>query len=322
MITFPNDLSQAQAQAAAATGEVRAGATDFTERRHLGLASTDIVDLRDVTEARTIAAASSGGLRLGALVTIAELARDATVRRDYPGLAEAAGGLATPQIRAVGTLGGNLLQRTRCWYYRAPEATCLKRGGARCGAREGDHHYHACFDLGPCVSVHPSTLGMALLAYGAEVELVGADARSVAALLGDGRDPRRDHALPEGALLSAVVLPPPQRGEKSACVRTIARARAEWPLVEAVARLGVVDGRIAWASVAVGGVAPVPLALPAVERALVGAAPTPAALTKAAALATDGAAPLPMTGYKLALLEGTVQDALERALERTPTGGA
>jgi xanthine dehydrogenase YagS FAD-binding subunit len=320
MIVFPQSLQQALQEAAAEKGVVRAGGTDLHERRRLGLVPGTLVDLRDVAEAREIAAKGGGETSIGALVRIAALAEDPRVVAGYPGLAEAAGGLATPQVRAIATVAGNLLQRNRCWYYRAPEANCLKKGGDKCFARAGDHLYHACFDLGPCVAVHPSTLATALLAYDAKVDVVGGAGRTVAALLGDGTDPRRDHALEDGALVSAIVLPAARAGERSAYVRTISRARAEWPLVEAVARVGVENGAVTWAAVAIGGVAPVPLRLAAVEARLVGKLAQPEAMAEAAVIAREGAKPLPMTEYKVDLVERTVLEALEKALARA--GGA
>ncbi|HET6584690.1 MAG TPA: FAD binding domain-containing protein [Nannocystaceae bacterium] len=317
MIVFPTSLQQAAGE----TGVVRAGGTDLHERRRLRLADGPVVDLRDVAEAREIAVRAGGEADIGALVKIAALAADPRIVAGYPALAEAAGGLATPQIRAIATVAGNLLQRNRCWYYRAPEANCLKKGGDRCAARAGDHLYHACFDLGPCVSVHPSTLATALLAYDASVEIVGGAGRTVAALLGDGHDSTRDHALEAGALVSAIVVPAPRANERSAYVRTISRARAEWPLVEAVARLGVEKDAITWAAVSVGGVAPVPLRLATVEKALVGQPARDETFPDIAALARERTEPLPMTGYKVDLLEATVLEVLERALART-AGGA
>src|SRR5690606_32533153 len=146
--------------------------------------------------------------RIGALVTVAAIASDARLRAAYPALTEAAAGLATPQIRVVATLGGNLLQRNRRWYVRDPDLQRLQKGGSRCYAREGNHLHHACFDLGPCIAVHPSTLAMALLTYAATVETADGARRSIADLYGDGSDPRRDHRLAAGEVLTAVVMPP------------------------------------------------------------------------------------------------------------------
>lgn len=298
---------------------VRAGGTDLAERRRLRLAAGPIVDLRDMRGLDGIAPAAGGGTTVGALAKIADVSAHDRIRDGYPGLAAAAGALATPQVRAVATIGGNVLQRTRCWYYRSPDAHCLKKGGSRCYARDGDHLYHACFDLGACVSVHPSTLAAALLAYDAEAVVDGKGPRTMTALLGDGSDPSRDNALADGALLTAFVLPPPVPGERAAYFRAIARSRAEWPLVEVVARLIVEDTTITEAAVAIGGVAGVPMRLPKVEAQLRGKTADVSTYREAAALARDGASPLPMTGYKVPLCESTVLETLERAHHATPS---
>lgn len=311
---FPRTLEEALE----AKGEVRAGGTDLQERRRHRISVGPIVDLRDVPGLQDVEPTPTGGLRIGARATLSALAEHPQLREGYPGLAEAAGALATPQIRAVATLGGNLLQRTRCWYYRNPDAHCLKKGGSQCLARAGDHLFHACFDRGPCVSVHPSTLGMALLAYDAGIEVAGGEDRSVEALFGNGSDPRVEHRLESGALLRAVVLPTPVPKEQSAYVRATSRARAEWPLVEVLARLVLDQDEIVQAAISIGGVAPVPLRLPEVEAALMGGSATSARLEAAAALASKGASPLPMTAYKVDLLPGTVLETLERAMSKTP----
>jgi len=150
--------------------ELRAGGTDLSERRRSGVSTGPIADIAYRPDLLRIDRAAGGSTRIGALVPIATVAG---LGADYPGLAAAAGGLATPQIRRIGTVGGNLLQRNRCWYYRNPGANCLKKGGHDCPARAGNHRYHVLFDLGPCVAPHPSTLGAALLAYGATVDDLG-----------------------------------------------------------------------------------------------------------------------------------------------------
>ncbi len=293
--------------------EIRAGGTDLTERRRSGVSTGPVRDIGRRADLAGIEWRADGSAAVGALVTVARLAADPAIRAAYPGLAAAAGGLATPQIRRVATLGGNLLQRNRCWYYRHPDTTCLKKGGTSCPAREGNHLYGVAFDLGPCVAPHPSTLAAALLAYDAVVTTDRRAALLVSEVLGNGRDGTRDHLLEPGELLTAVRLPAPASGERAAYHRAISRASAEWPLVEAVARLVVVGGEVAAAAVAVGGVAPVPLRLPEVEAALLGGPANAARVAAASALATWGVSPLPMTAYKVPLLVGTVRDVLERA---------
>ncbi|MDP2311225.1 MAG: FAD binding domain-containing protein [Pseudomonadota bacterium] len=318
---FPTDI----AEIASRPGELRAGGTDLSERRRSGRSRGPLVDLRDLPGLGAIELVD-GGLRVGAKVTIAALAAHASVPA---GLAQAAGGLATPQIRAVATVAGNLSQRVRCWYFRNPEFSCLQSGGTSCLARDGDHLYHSCFDDQACVAPHPSTLACALLAYDATVEVAeapgagqvahgaGAPAAGQAPLLplagvlaslqaahfGRGQPP----------MIVALRVPTPAAGERAAYVRAIARARAEWPLAEVVVRLSVVDGLVTAARVVVGGVATVPIRREAVEAALVGGAPDEGRIAAAAALASEGARPLPMTGYKLPILVGAVREALERA---------
>lgn len=316
MIVFPTTPDEVQAS----KGTIRAGGTELQERRRLPGMGGDLIDLRDTAGLHDLRFAADGTLRIGAGRRIADVGSNEEIRAIYPGFAEAVGGLATPQIRAVATMAGNLLQRTRCWYFRAPETgdRCFKRGGSMCSARTGDHLYHACFDTGSCVSVHPSTIGMAMLAYDGLVEVAPGGLRSVAALLGDGSNASADNTLQPGELVIALVLPAPQAGEHSAYFRAITRARAEWPLVEVLARLVVANGVVTEAAIALGGVAPVPLRAAAAEAALLGKAPDAAAFALAAKAATTGAAPLPMTGYKLELIEGSVLEALERAAERGP----
>jgi xanthine dehydrogenase YagS FAD-binding subunit len=293
--------------------EPRAGGTDLTERRRSGVASGPVHDIEPRDDLATIDSGSAEGTRIGALVTIAAVAAHPTLRRDYPALAAAAGGLATPQIRRMATVGGNLLQRTRCWYFRHPGVSCLKKGGDTCPARTGNHRLGVLFDLGPCVAPHPSTLGAALLAYGAQVLTAQRGVLPVTSIFGDGTDARHDHQIADGDLLTHVHLPAPVAGERGSYVRAIGRAYAEWPLVEAVARLTIEGGRIQMAAVAVGGVAPVPLRLPTVEALLVGREPVAATFEAAAAHAIEQANPLPMTGYKASLLTGTITEALDRA---------
>jgi xanthine dehydrogenase YagS FAD-binding subunit len=308
------NLVQTPEEALAAPGEFRAGGTDFQERRRSGVSREAIVDLHALAELNQIEWDEQGAARIGAGVTMATVARDAAIRQHYPALAEAAGGLATPQIRTMGTMGGSLLQRTRCWYYRHPDVSCYKKGGDACPAREGNHQYGVCFDLGPCVFPHPSTLGMTLLAYEANVEIHGQGLQSIADLYGDGSDPTRDHLLAPGQLMTAIHLPPPLAGEQSAYFRAISRARAEWPLVETTVLLVVEDQTMRVARVAVGGVANIPLRLAKVEAALVEQPPTAQTLEQAAQRAVEGVNPLPLTGYKVDLLYGTVLETLERAV--------
>jgi xanthine dehydrogenase YagS FAD-binding subunit len=293
--------------------EFQAGGTDVQERLRRGITRGPVTglgpaDLSDRIDWK------DGRASLGALVRLATVAHDARIASAYPGLAAAAGGLATPQIRAVATVGGALLQRTRCWYFRDPGVSCFKKGGTDCPARRGDHTYGVCVDLGPCIWPHPSTLGAALLAYEAEVTCEPGGVMSAAALFGDGSDPTRDHCLASGQVLTGVGLGPPVAGERAGYHRVIGRQLAEWPLVEAVVRLVVDGGRITFARVALGGVATVPLRMTDLERALVGCEATPSEVARLAADILRMPATLAATRYKVDLIPVAIGDAAALAL--------
>jgi xanthine dehydrogenase YagS FAD-binding subunit len=293
--------------------EFLAGGTDLMERRRSGISRGPVAVLRASGDSANIAWQPDGSARVGAGVTMDTLATDAALKAAYPGVAAAAAGLATPQIRNAATLGGNLAQRTRCWYFRNPQFNCLKKGGTNCPSRGGNHLFGVIFDTGPCVAPHPSTMGVALLTYGATVSTTARPSLLVEGLFGDGRDGTRDNQLAPAEIIMSVALPPPAIGERAVYHRVISRAEAEWPLVEAVVRI-VRDGdRIQLARVAVGGVAPVPLRLTAVEQQLEGAQVNATQLDRAAKAAAEGARPLPETGYKVDMLEVLVRDLLQQA---------
>ncbi len=302
-------------------GEILAGGTDLSERLRSGVTQRDVVDIALLPGLDSI---DGGGTSrgepttVGALVTIAQIGADERISGRYPALAEPARTVATPQIRAMGTVGGALCQRTRCWYYRHPHLGCFKTGADVCPAREGDNPYGVTFDLGPCVHPHPSSIALGVLAYDGTFDTTSRRSVPIADLYGDGRDPTRDHLLAEGELLLRVTLPPPTADERSAYVRVMSRKWAEWPLVECVVRLAVADGTVTSARVCLGAVANIPLRAPHVEHALVGlrARADDAAVAGAAALAVTGARPLGQTRYKLPLITGAVREALERALGR------
>lgn len=307
-------LTNLSAEVLARGGELRAGGTDTTARQRTGLSLGPFTDLDGAEDLRGCTPMPGGGLRIGALTTLAALATDPQVRAAWPALALSAEAAATPQIRAAGTLGGNLLQRNRCWYYRSPHFSCLQKGGASCPARQGDHHYGVVAGDGPCVTPHPSTLAMALLTYDAEAEVHGEPPRGVADLYGNGdRLFHADHLLAPDRILTAVHLPAPLPGERAAYHRATSRAHAEWPLVEATARVALDGATITHAAVAAGGVARVPLRLPEVETALIGREATPDVLAAAASTVLARCRPLPQTGYKTGLFRDTVLETLEQA---------
>ncbi len=318
MIHFPLSPSDAVTLHAQGRATLRAGGTDVVDRARNGLLVGDVIDLRDVQPDAMFGGVSSTAglgvppsLSIGALTRIAAL--DVPALDAWPGLREAARTLATPQVRAMATVGGGLLQANRCWYFRHPDlrADCHKAGGATCAARSGDALRHALFDVGPCISVHPSTLGCALLAYDATFTVLEAaglrDAGTVEALFGSGADPTRDNQLPDGAVLYAVHVDT-GAGDRSAYGRATGRTWAEWPLVEATVRVGP-----AGVVIAAGGVAPVPVRLRVAEQALGSGASAGEAIHRECASRQL----LAQSAYKVDLLAGLVQALLDRADRRS-----
>ena len=257
------------------------------------------------------------GARIGALVRMSDLADDPELRRRYPVVAEALLASASPQVRNMATIGGNLLQRTRCGYFRdVGFGACNKRQpGSGCGAILGLNRLHAVFGGSDyCVATHASDLAVALTALEATIEVRGSNGtRSVPIdefyLLPDNA-PQRETALAPGEIITAVQVPPPRNAERSHYLKLRDRASFEFALVSAALAVAVEDGRIRTARIAMGGVGTKPWRLPAVEAALAGMPLTREALTNAAAQAAEGARPLAENGFKIPLM----QRALMRAL--------
>lgn len=299
--------------AIAATGEFRAGGTDLQERVRSGVTTGALIDVETIPDLDRIET-DDGGATLGALVTVADAGRHPRLQENYPALTLPAQTLATPQIRSMATLGGVLCQRTRCWYFRHPDLGCPKKGNAdTCPARGGNHHFGVCFDFGPCVHPHPSSIGCALLTYDAELQVAGRGRMPVAELYGDGSDGTCDHTLEPGELITHVHLPAAVAGERASYQRQMSRAWAEWPLVEVVVRLVLRGEVIEHARVGIGGVANIPFRLREVEEALAGKPATREIFEAASRLSIQRAEPLPQTGYKLDMVVGLVLQALESA---------
>lgn len=256
-------------------------------------------------------------LRIGALVSLAQLAAHPQTERSLPALAAAAHGVATPQIRQVATLGGNLLQRPRCWYFRSHDFMCRKKGGQECYALDGENDFHAIFDNRPCAAVHPSATATALLALDAIVEVIGqkgARHQRLGALLiapsQPGGDVRRENRLEPGEVLTSVYVPLPGPDERNIYVKVKQKQSFDWPLAEAAIAVRLGSPLVTSAKVVLGAVAPVPWRAKAAEAALVKVGRADAAsLRPVGQAATEGATPLGKNRYKVALCQGLVQQA-------------
>ncbi|MEU7749695.1 xanthine dehydrogenase family protein subunit M [Nonomuraea sp. NPDC049158] len=263
-----------------------------------------------------VSATAGGGLRIGALVSMAEAAADPKVRATFPVVSQALELSASAQLRNMATIGGNIMQRTRCAYFRDVTAACNKREpGSGCAALEGFNRGHAILGgSDQCVATHPSDVAVAFAALEASVHLRGPDGeRSVAFadfLLRPGGTPDREQGLRPGELITAVELPAPPRPLRSGYLKVRDRQSYEFALTSAAVALHVKGGVIREAKVAAGGVGTVPWKLPAVERHLIGERPSEALWTEAAERAAEGARPLEHNGFKVELLKRTVERQL------------
>jgi xanthine dehydrogenase YagS FAD-binding subunit len=272
-----------------------------------------VVDLKPIPGMNRIAVEADGSLRIGPLATLAQVAAHDGVRGSHAALAQACGEAASPQIRNVATIGGNVLQRPRCWYYRLESYKCLKKGGDVCFAVGGENRYHSVFGGGPSYAVHPSNAAVPLLAFGAALVLEGPKgARTVAAadfFTLPSKDPERENQLLPGEILTEIRVPS-AAGAKSAYRELREKAAFDWPLVSTAAVVRTEAGVVREARVVLGAVAPIPWRSAKAEQALVGKALDEGAAVAAARAAIFGAVPLSDNGYKVGLVQTLVRRTL------------
>jgi xanthine dehydrogenase YagS FAD-binding subunit len=310
------DENDAVAMAAAQPGAAFvAGGTDFMQLWKAGVSAPDLVI--DISRLKLDGvAARLDGVAIGALARMSDVADHPAIRRDYRAMAEALLASASPQVRNVATIGGNLLQRTRCAYFRGTVLPCNKRHpGSGCGALEGENRLHAIFGASEhCTATHPSDLAVALVALGATVRLRGNGGERALPVedffLLPGAHPECETVLREGELIVEIEVPRSAAG-RSRYLKVRDRASFEFAVVSAAVALDVEGGVIRTARIAAGGVGTTPWRLPACEAALAGARFDEAALRHAAELAPVGARPLSGNGFKVELLKRTVLCALK-----------
>jgi xanthine dehydrogenase YagS FAD-binding subunit len=297
---------------------VKAGGVDLMDLLKEGLiAPKRLVNLRTVKGLDRLDDDAASGLAVGPLVTLARLAAEPVIVSRYRALAEAAGHAATPQIRNMATVGGNLLQRPRCWYFRAASFTCSKKGGSHCPALAGENAYHAIFQNKICAIVHPSSAACALVALGAKLRITGkAGTREVPLetfFVAPEVDVRRENALAAGELITEIRVPAPTKGHTSAYTKQGEKESFDWPIAEVAVALERAEGRVTRASVILGAAAPVPYRAKEAESALAGKSIDDATARAAAKAAVAGATPLAQNGYKVQVFEAIVRRTILRA---------
>lgn len=302
---------------------LKAGGIDLLDLLKEGLlAPGTVVNLKSIPNLDTIVAESGGGVRIGAMATLASLAENPLVRGRYPALAAAVAGSASPQIRNMATIGGNLLQRPRCWYFRAAEYRCLRKGGDHCFAITGENQYHAIFSNQPCAMVHPSSAATVLVALRATIDLVHRNGGVRRLLLEDffgapDRNVTQENDLQPQEVLTGIHLPPLRANIRMAHLKRGEKDAFDWPLADVAIVLDTAVGeRCLSAAVVLGAAAPVPYRATAAERVLTGRHIDDQAAREAARAAIDNATPLTKNSYKLPLFETLIRRAILTAVEK------
>jgi xanthine dehydrogenase YagS FAD-binding subunit len=316
----PRDIAHAltlvqQAHAGGKTAVFAGGGSDLLGQMKERIITPDVlVHLKSIKGLDQVKE-EKGGVTVGGLITLDALSHHPLIRRQYAVLAEACDDVATPQIRNVATLAGNVAQRPWCWYYRNG-FKCFKAGGNTCYSVSGENEFHAIFGGGPSHIVHPSDTAPALVALDAKFRIAGpAGERVVPAaefFTLPTVDPARENVLKDGEALVAVMLRSPRPGARSTYHKIMDREAWTHAVVSAAVVLHMDKDVVREARVVLGGVAPVPWRLPEVEKLLTGQRMTAALDAKAGELAVAGAKPLAKNGYKVPLTQAMVRRTLER----------
>ena len=301
------------------TSELLAGGTDLLARQKDYVSQpSKVVSVNGLKDFDSIEPILAGGeprsLVIGAGAKLSAIAGHALVKKFCAVLATAAGQIAGPQIRNMGTLGGNLCQRNRCWYFRDEHTHCLLKGGDRCFALDGDNRYHAVFTKGhPCVIASPTSLGPALIALGATATVLGPKGQRTVEMSKFFHAPKsadeREHTLAPNELVLKVSIPV-QADLKSASYEVLHRQSNEWPLAQAAVAFTAAGGKAKGVKVVLGHVAPTPLVAEAAARSLEGKAVTEETAQAAGEAAAEGAVPLKQNAYKVKLIAVAVKRAL------------
>jgi xanthine dehydrogenase YagS FAD-binding subunit len=312
----PTSLADAVEQLGKPGARAHAGGTDLVGcLRDRVFDARLVVSLSRVPDLRGITAAPDGALRIGALTTIAEVAAHPLVKGRYAALASAAGLVASPQIRNQGTIGGNLCQRPRCWYFRG-DFDCARKGGQTCYAMAGENQQHAIFGASTCLAVHPSDTATALVALGAQAAIAGRGGSRRVPLesffLLPEEDMTKENVLQPGEVLTEIVVPAPPAGFVSAYRKVRTRGAFDFALAALAVGLSFRQGRVESPRIVLGAAALKPWRASDAEKALAGAKLDAKTITAAANAAVKGAIPLEQNEYKIPMFRGLVQEVLER----------
>jgi len=296
---------------------LKAGGIDVMDRLKEDLVSPDrIVNLHTVDGLHAIETPAAGGMRIGAMVTLSRLDTTPAVRSKFPALSDSAGHAATPNIRNMATLGGNLLQRPRCWYFRAHDVHCLKKGGGHCYAQDGENDYHAIFNNRVCAIVHPSATATALVALGASIDLVSPRGPRNVPLekFFTHEDIHKENSLMPDELLTYVNIPAQPAGSVNAYIKQGEKESQDWPIAEVAVNMEMSGSTVKSAHIILGAAAAVPYRSKAAEAAITGKVLNEENARAAAKASMAHAEPMAHNGFKIPVFEAIVRRTLLKAI--------
>lgn len=293
----------------------KSGGIDLLDLMKEGLVKPkQIVNVRNIAGLDQISYDKKTGLRIGANVTLAQMERSTEIKDLYYALHQASAKAATPNLRNVASLGGNLAQRTRCWYYRSIDYDCFRKGSGTCYARTGENEYHAVIKNGACASVHSSSISTALLAFNASIEIKGTNGTKVVHMddffVLPGDDSRKETILATNELITAVIIPPPGKKTVSYYIKQGARESHDWPLADVAVVMDVSGTTCKDAVVVLGAAAPVPIKSKAAAEAMIGQTISESTASSAGEASMKNATPLAKNAYKVPIFKSIVKRAI------------
>ena len=311
----PKSLKETFPHLAAGNARLHAGGTDLLGCLRDGVFTAEkVVSISGLDELKRIERLKDGSFRIGALATLTEIAEHALLRESYPALAQAAMEVASPQLRNQGTIGGNLCQKPRCWYYRG-DFPCTRKGGTRCFAMAGENQYHGILGGRGCFIVHPSDVAPVLAALGASLEIAGAERTK-------GVPVEKFFVLPEKSLiretilepseiLTAVLLPPPVPGCHNRYRKVRARGSWDFALAGVAVAIRFRERTVTDAGIVLSGAAPVPWRCIESEKLIRGQVLHDELIAQAGDAAIKDARPLRDNEYKIALFKALITEELK-----------
>ncbi len=310
----PKSLDETFRHLSTDNARIHAGGTDLLGCLHDGIfAAEKVVSISRLEELQGVEQMGNGSLRIGALATVSEVANHPLLKERYPALVQAAREVASPQLRNQGTIGGNLCQKPRCWYYRG-DFHCSRKGGSQCFAVAGENQYHCILGGEGCFIVHPSDIAPALVAYEALIVIAGAKGTKTVPVekffVLPEQDITRETILKPGEVVTAVLMPKPPQGLRSSYRKVRARGSWDFALAGIALALRFNGGKLAGARIVLGGAAPIPWRSPDAEDAIVGRPLDESTIARAAAAAMKAVQPLEHNEYKIDLFKGLLAEEL------------